>query len=156
MQLRLYLGAQVGVKMASYMPQAITDQWATPQSLFNEWNSKYNFDLDPAASSSNHKCDNWYGLDHPDPNRRDGLAATWEANYVWLNPPYGRPIAEWTKKAYESNLLTVLLLPVRTDTKWFHDYCKQFEITFIKGRLKFGDSKNSAPFPSMVVEMTPR
>ena len=142
--------------MPSYMPQALTDQWATPQHVFDEWDMKYNFDLDPAASSTNHKCDNWYGLDHPDTSRRDGLAANWSANAVWLNPPYGRPIAEWTKKAYESNLLTVLLLPVRTDTKWFHDYCKQFEITFIKGRLKFGDSKNSAPFPSMVVEMTPR
>lgn len=156
MQPRLYLGAQGGVKMPSYMPQATTDQWATPQSLFNEWDSKYNFDLDPAASSSNHKCDNWYGLDHPDPDRRDGLAATWSASAVWLNPPYGRPIADWTKKAYDSNLLTVLLLPVRTDTRWFHDYCKQFEITFIRGRLKFGDSKSSAPFPSMVVVMGKR
>ena len=156
MQLRLYLGVLVGVKMASYMPQSITDQWATPQHVFDEWDAKYHFDLDPAASSTNHKCDNWYGLDHPDINRRDGLAATWTANAVWLNPPYGRPIADWTKKAYDSNLLTVLLLPVRTDTRWFHDYCKQFEVTFIRGRLKFGNSKTSAPFPSMVVVMEKR
>ena len=156
MQPRLYLEAQVGVKMASYMPQSITDQWATPQHVFDEWDAKYHFDLDPAASSTNYKCDNWYGLDHPDINRRDGLAATWTANAVWLNPPYGRPIADWTKKAYDSNLLTVLLLPVRTDTRWFHDYCKQFEVTFIRGRLKFGNSKTSAPFPSMVVVMEKR
>jgi hypothetical protein len=66
--------------MPSYMPQAITDQWATPQALFDEWDAKYNFDLDPAASLTNHKCDLWYGLDHPDPDRRDGLAATWQAS----------------------------------------------------------------------------
>jgi len=142
--------------MPSYMPQSITDQWATPQHVFDEWDAKYHFDLDPAASSTNHKCDNWYGLDHPDINRRDGLSATWTASAVWLNPPYGRPIADWTKKAYDSNLLTVLLLPVRTDTRWFHEYCKQFEVTFIRGRLKFGNSKTSAPFPSMVVVMEKR
>jgi phage N-6-adenine-methyltransferase len=139
--------------MPSYMPQSVTDQWATPQALFDEWDTKYNFDLDPAASSHNHKCEQWYGLDHPDPARRDGLAATWTASAVWLNPPYGRPIADWAKKAYDSGINTVMLLPVRTDTRWFHTYCKQFPITFIKGRVKFGDSKSSAPFPSMIVEM---
>ena len=138
------------------MPPSITDQWATPQAVFDEWDAKYKFDLDPAASSSNHKCESWYGLDHPDPTRRDGLASDWTATAVWLNPPYGRPIADWAKKAFESNIDTVLLLPVRTDTKWFHAYCKQFPITFIKGRLKFGNSKSSAPFPSMMVEMVGR
>jgi site-specific DNA-methyltransferase (adenine-specific) len=142
--------------MTSYMPQALTDQWATPQALFDEWDAKYKFDLDPAASSSNHKCDLWYGLDHPDPARRDGLSATWTASAVWLNPPYGRPIGDWAKKAFESELDTVLLLPVRTDTRWFHTYCKRYPITFIRGRVKFGDSKNSAPFPSMIVEMVGR
>jgi site-specific DNA-methyltransferase (adenine-specific) len=142
--------------MTSYMPQALTDQWATPQALFDEWDAKYKFDLDPAASSSNHKCDLWYGLDHPDPARRDGLAAMWTASAVWLNPPYGRPIGDWAKKAFESKLDTVLLLPVRTDTRWFHTYCKRYPITFIRGRVKFGDSKNSAPFPSMIVEMVGR
>jgi site-specific DNA-methyltransferase (adenine-specific) len=142
--------------MPSYMPPSVTDQWATPQSVFDEWDAKYNFDLDPAASSTNHKCAQWYGLDHPDPNRRNGLSATWSASAVWLNPPYGRAIADWTKKAFDSELDTVLLLSVRTDTRWFHLYCKRFEVTFIKGRLKFGDSKSSAPFPSMIVEMVGR
>ncbi len=142
--------------MTSYMPRSLTDQWATPQALFDEWDAKYKFDLDPAASSSNHKCDLWYGLDHPDPARRDGLAATWTASAVWLNPPYGRPIGDWAKKAFESELDTVLLLPVRTDTRWFHTYCKRYPITFIRGRVKFGDSKSGAPFPSMIVEMVGR
>jgi site-specific DNA-methyltransferase (adenine-specific) len=138
------------------MPQALTDQWATPQALFDEWDAKYNFDLDPAASSSNHKCDLWYGLDHPESDRRDGLAAKWQASAVWLNPPYGRPIGDWAKKAFESEIDTVLLLPVRTDTRWFHTYCKRYPITFIRGRVKFGDSKTGAPFPSMIVEMVGR
>ena len=142
--------------MPSYMPKSVTDQWATPQLLFDEWDNKYHFDLDPAASSTNYKCAEWYGLDHPDPKRRNGLTATWQAGAVWLNPPYGRAIADWAKKAFESNITTVMLLPVRTDTRWFHDYCKQFPITFIKGRVKFGESKSGAPFPSMIVEMGAR
>ena len=70
----------------------------------------------------------------------------------WCNPPYGRKIGEWVKKASKSNATVVMLLPARTDTKWFHEYIYgKAEIRFIKGRLKFGNSKNSAPFPSMVV-----
>lgn len=71
---------------------------------------------------------------------------------VYCNPPYGREIGKWVKKAAESDTTVVMLLPARTDTKWFHEYIYgKAEVRFIKGRLKFGDSKNSAPFPSMVV-----
>ena len=75
---------------------------------------------------------------------------------VFVNPPYGREIGNWVEKAYKTNEehgnLVVMLLPARTDTKWFHDFIyHKAEIRFIRGRLKFGDSKNSAPFPSMVV-----
>ena len=141
--------------MPSYMPQAITDQWATPQYLFDEWDAKYHFDLDPAASTSNHKCQEWYGLDHEDETKRDGLAIDWKGESVWLNPPYGRVLNYWVKKAYDSNLHVTMLLPVRTDTRWFHSYCVNQNITFIKGRVKFGDSKAAAPFPSMIVVMRP-
>jgi site-specific DNA-methyltransferase (adenine-specific) len=69
-----------------------------------------------------------------------------------MNPPYGRDIKNWVKKAYESDATVVCLLPSRTDTSWWHDYCmKSDDIRFIRGRLKFGGSKNSAPFPSVVV-----
>lgn len=69
-----------------------------------------------------------------------------------MNPPYGREIGKWVKKASESNTTVVCLLPARTDTRWFHDYIfGKAEIRFVRGRLKFGNSKNSAPFPSMVV-----
>lgn len=75
---------------------------------------------------------------------------------VFCNPPYGREIGKWVEKAYQENQehgsLVVMLLPARTDTRWFHDFIyRKAEIRFVRGRLKFGDSKNSAPFPSMVV-----
>lgn len=75
---------------------------------------------------------------------------------VFCNPPYGREIGKWVEKAYQTNKesgdLVVMLLPARTDTKWFHDFIyKKAEIRFVKGRLKFGGSKSGAPFPSMVV-----
>ena len=74
---------------------------------------------------------------------------------MWLNPPYGRQIGKWVRKAYEEaqkpNTSVVCLLPARTDTAWFHDYCVKGNITFLRGRLKFGGCRNSAPFPSMIV-----
>ena len=75
----------------------------------------------------------------------------WSNEIVFMNPPYGKDIYNWVKKAYESKALVVCLLPARTDTKWFHEYCLKGSIRFLKGRLKFSKSKNSAPFPSMIV-----
>jgi hypothetical protein len=83
----------------------------------------------------------------------DGLQQKWKG-VCWMNPPYGKEIKKWMKKAYESSLegaTVVCLVPSRTDTKWWHEYAMKGEIEFIKGRLKFGGSKNSAPFPSAVV-----
>lgn len=143
--------------MTAYMPPSQTDDWATPQELFDRLNAYHNFDLDAAASSMNHKVDNWLGLDHPDPARKDGLTAEWDGQHVWLNPPYGRILNQWVAKAadhaYRNKAEVVLLLPARTDTRWFHDYCIHHAVEFIRGRVKFGDSKNAAPFPSMIVRM---
>jgi phage N-6-adenine-methyltransferase len=135
----------------AYMPVSKTDDWATPQYLFDEWNAKYDFDLDAAASSTNHKCDNWYGLDHPEESKRDGLAQAWTGT-TWVNPPYGRVLNQWVGHAAEQLSPVVMLLPARTDTRWFHSYCINQRITFIKGRVKFGGSSFGAPFPSMIVE----
>ena len=135
----------------AYMPAAKTDDWATPQYLFDEWNAKYDFDLDAAASIQNHKCANWYGLDHPNADRRDGLAQAWTGK-TWVNPPYGRVLNQWVGHAAEQLSPVVMLLPARTDTRWFHSYCINQRITFIKGRVKFGGSSFGAPFPSMIVE----
>ena len=141
----------------AYMPQSLTDDWATPQATFDKYNAYHHFDLDVAASSTNHKTERWLGLDHPDPARRDGLTAEWDGEHVWCNPPYGRGIALWVKKAAEHAFMrkgeVVLLLPARTDTAWFHDYCIMHAVEFLRGRLKFGKAINSAPFPSMIVRM---
>lgn len=124
-----------------------TDLWATPQDFFDKLNKEFNFELDVCANDENHKCDKYFT------EETNGLDQEW-AGVCWVNPPYGRVIGDWVKKAYESSLngaTVVCLVPARTDTKWWHEYCMKGEIRLVKGRLKFGDSKNSAPFPSAVV-----
>ena len=133
------------------MFSSATDQWATPQDFFDKLNEEFHFTLDVAADESNHKCEKYYD------KSVDGLAQLWNngGGATWCNPPYGREIGKWVEKAYNESLkgaIVVMLLPARTDTKWFHDFIYgKAEIRFVRGRLKFGDSKNSAPFPSMVV-----
>lgn len=124
-----------------------TDLWATPQDFFNSYNEKYNFTLDVCADTTNHKCEKYFTKE------MDGLQQKWEG-ICWMNPPYGKEIKKWMKKAYESSLngaTVVCLVPSRTDTQWWHEYAMKGKIEFIKGRLKFGGSKNSAPFPSAVI-----
>ena len=122
------------------------EDWETPQDLFNELNKEFNFTVDVASSEENHKCSKFYT------EKENGLIQNWDNEIVWCNPPYGRKIGDWVKKASESNATVIMLLPARTDTKWFHEYIyNKAEIRFIKGRLKFGNSVNSAPFPSMIV-----
>jgi len=124
-----------------------TDLWATPQDFFDKYNAIYKFEIDVCALPENAKCSKFFS---PEQN---GLLQEWKG-VCWMNPPYGKTIKEWVKKAYESSLAgakVVCLLPARTDTKWWHDYCMNGKVEFIKGRLKFGDSKNSAPFPSAIV-----
>jgi phage N-6-adenine-methyltransferase len=135
------------------------DTWSTPKDFFNKLNHEFNFGLDAAAlSSSTLVPENWYGPDHPEPFRRDAFGRYWnmdsEGKPIWLNPPYGRVIGKWLEKANREAKLggvVVCLVPARTDTNWWHNYCIQHEVRFIKGRLKFGNQKNSAPFPSAVV-----
>jgi site-specific DNA-methyltransferase (adenine-specific) len=136
------------------MPVSQTDDWATPQALFDQLDEIHNFTLDVAASSSNHKTAKWFGLDHNNPALRDGLTMSWAGENVWCNPPYGRVIKEWVKKAHQESqhASIVMLLPARTDTQWFHDYAIRHKVTFIKGRLKFGNGQVAAPFPSILVE----
>ena len=124
-----------------------TDLWATPQEFFDKYNEKYCFTLDPCATKDNTKCSKFFTKED------NGLEQVWEG-VVWMNPPYGKEIGQWMKKAYEASqkgATVVCLVPSRTDTKWWHDYAMKGDIEFIKGRLKFGGSKNSAPFPSAIV-----
>lgn len=127
-----------------------TDNWATPQWLFNELDKEFSFTLDACASADNAKCAKYYTRE------QDGLKQNWGGQRVFCNPPYGKEIGKWvakcSKEAEKLNTLCVMLIPARTDTKWFHEYIyNKAEIRFLKGRLKFGDSTNSAPFPSMII-----
>ena len=146
----------------SGMRTSLDDTWTTPRDFFDELNKEFNFGLDAAAlQNSTLVPDNWYGPDHPDPAARDALRIDWNHNSrgrpIWLNPPYGRVIKDWVRKASEvasGGGTVVCLVPARTDTHWWHDYCiNAYEIRYIRGRLKFGGQKNSAPFPSALVIM---
>lgn len=124
-----------------------TNEWSTPHDFYSQLDAEFKFTLDPCATDENHKCDKYYTI------KQNGLERTWDNEIVFCNPPYGREIKHWVKKASEAKGgIVVMLIPARTDTQYFHDYIYgKAEVRFIRGRLKFGDSKNSAPFPSMVV-----
>ena len=127
-----------------------SDNWPTPQDFFDDLNEEFHFTLDPCANEENHKCDLFYTKE------QDGLTKDWGGHVVFCNPPYGKEIADWVRYSYEQsqkpNTTVVMLIPARTDTRYFHDYIYgKAEIRFIKGRLKFGDATTAAPFPSMVV-----
>ena len=125
-------------------------EWDTPQGFFDKLDKQFNFTLDPCATEASTKCTKYFTEED------DGLAQSWKGHTVFCNPPYGRHIGEWLKKAYaesrQHNTLVVMLVPSRTDTKWWHDYVMRAkEVHLVRGRLKFGNSDNAAPFPSAVV-----
>lgn len=136
-----------------YMPIAKSVEWETPQDLFNKLNTEFNFTVDVAASDTNNKCLKYYT------EQTDGLKQNWRGETVWCNPPYGKQIADWVKKAHNTVIgdhtvttTCVFLVPARTDVRWFHEYIyDKSEIRFLKGRLKFNGSKTAAPFPNMIV-----
>ena len=124
-----------------------TDEWSTPPDLFAKLDAEFGFTVDVCATRDNAKCPLYYSP------QIDGLRMEWRG-VCWMNPPYGRQIKKWVQKAYMSSLqgaTVVCLLPARTDTSWWHNYIKRaHEIRFIRGRLKFSNSLNSAPFPSAI------
>jgi phage N-6-adenine-methyltransferase len=126
-----------------------TDEWATPQDLFDELEAEFGpFDLDPAATPDNAKCARYFT------RADDGLAQEWTGR-VFVNPPYGLPLRAWMRKAWEASQtsagVVVCLVPARTDTGWWHDYAEHGEVRLVRGRLRFGDAENVAPFASAVV-----
>jgi len=128
--------------------------WSTPQGFFDRLNREFHFTLDPCASDTDTKCAKYYTEED------NGLVQDWGGETVFMNPPYGRDIKKWIRKAHEEskkpNTTVVCLIPARTDTKYWHDHVMSAkEIRFVKGRLKFGDAKNAAPFPSAVVIFYP-
>lgn len=123
--------------------------WETPQGFFDELDKEFHFTLDVCALPGNAKCPRFYTPE------QDGLKQPWEG-VCWCNPPYGRGVGEWIRRAAQAageGAVVVMLLPSRTDTRWFHEYLygnPLVELRFIKGRLRFGGSRDSAPFPSLL------
>jgi hypothetical protein len=117
--------------------------WKTPKALYQAIDAEFRFDFDPCPAQP----------------KFNGLENDW-GNINFVNPPYGKEIVKWIQKGYEENLkgkTVVFLLPSRTDTRWWHNFVmKAGEIRFIKGRLRFDDQKNSAPFPSVIVIFKPK
>ncbi len=129
-----------------------TPEWETPQKVFDDLNAEFSLNWDVCATKENRKrTDYWEQAEN-------GLIQNWEGKRCWMNPPYGREIGHWMKKAFESaqgGATVVCLVPARTDTAWWHDYATKGTVRFIRGRLKFGGHKNAAPFPSAVVIFRP-
>jgi phage N-6-adenine-methyltransferase len=124
-----------------------TDEWETPQDFYDRLNAEFHFTLDPCATETTHKCARWYGA------ADDGLSKDWGGEHVFCNPPYSQAAA-WARKCFEESrkpgTVVVLLIPSRTDTRYFHSYIyNRSELRFVKGRLRFS-KKLPAPFPSMV------
>ena len=136
--------------MSAYINKSESVEWGTPTDLFEKLDKEFKFTLDAAASNKNHKCARYFTKED------NALDKDW-TGVVWLNPPYGRVIHDWIKKAYEEykkGSVVVCLLPARTDTRWFHDYALKGEVRFIKGRLRFVRDDGfsaSAPFGSVLV-----
>ena len=136
-----------------------SNEWYTPDYLYNYLNDIYKFNLDPCATKESAKCLQYYTKED------DGLSKCWINKNVFVNPPYGRDIKDWVKKSYESSLnncRVVMLIPARTDTTYWHDFVFKYasKITFLKSRIKFisseGISNNSATFPSAIIEFDNR
>jgi site-specific DNA-methyltransferase (adenine-specific) len=126
--------------IASALFSSATGKWATPRELYSELDAEFGFTLDPCPMDDAERI-----MD------TDGLARSWSGHRVFCNPPYGREVWRWLDKAREADV-AVFLLPSRTDTQWFHDYAlKADDIRFVRGRLRFGEAKAGAPFPSVIL-----
>lgn len=129
-----------------------TDDWATPMKVFRQLDYEFHFELDVCADDINAKCSRYFT------KAENGLEQDW-TGICWMNPPYGKTIGQWMAKAYQSaqnGATVVCLVPSRTDASWWHEWAMKGEVRFIRGRLRFGGAKNSAPFPSVVVVFRPK
>jgi phage N-6-adenine-methyltransferase len=130
-----------------------TDQWATPQTFFDDLHAEFGFTRDARASASNAKCGRYFTAKH------DGLSQDWGREILWVNPPYGWNITgRWVEKAYHASgagATVVIPVPARTDTRWWHDRALKGAVRFVRGRLRFGDGLAPAPFPSAILIFRP-
>jgi phage N-6-adenine-methyltransferase len=142
-----------GVLWTGGMMSSLREDWATPERLFRVLDAEFHFDLDVCADPTNAKCKAYITRD------QDALSTAWGRLTCWMNPPYGRKIGDWIAKAYrasQSGSTVVCLIPARTDTSWWHEFCLKGEIRFLRGRLTFDDAKQGrCPFPSAIVVFRP-
>lgn len=128
--------------------ESATVEWSTPDSIFEPLNHEFNFTLDVAANEKNSKCEKFISKE------QDGLIQSWSGN-CWMNPPYGRGLSNWMKKAVQeqkNGVTTVCLIPARTNTNWFHDVViPHAEIRFVRGRPKFGNADQGLPWPLLIL-----
>ena len=126
-----------------------SDEWSNPDYVFDSLDKEFHFTLDPCATEEIHKCIRYFTIE------KNGLEKDWGGEVVFCNPPYSQ-IKKWVEKGYregiKDNTIVVMLIPARTDTRWFHNFIlHRSEVRFIAGRIKFGEAKYNAPFPCMVV-----
>lgn len=134
------------------LQRPVTDVWATPTWLYQALDREFGFTLDPCSDGANARCARFYTP------KENGLLRDWGTEVVFMNPPYSA-LEEWVRKGYgaaQEGATVVALVPARTDTRWWHEYVMKAEVRFIRGRLKFGNAENSAPFPSAIVVFRPR
>lgn len=141
------------MKSGAHLSQvpARTD-WATPWALFFEYHAEFHFTLDVCATSDNARVGAHFTPEI------DGLTQDWGRHVCWMNPPFGKEIGAWMRKAYEESLkgaTVVCLVPARTCTAWWHDYAMKGEIRFIRGRIKFEGAEHNAPFPCAIIVFRP-
>ncbi len=132
------------------MVSSKTNEWATPQDFFDKLNEEFHFTLDVSATEENAKCKKFFTLND------DGLKQDWSKDICWMNPPYGGHTGDWIRKAYEESTkgaTVVCLIVSSTDRSYWHEFIfpYAYEIRYIRGRLKFGVAKSTAPFASAVV-----
>jgi len=132
------------------MVSSKTNEWSTPQDFFDALNEEFHFSLDPCATHENKKCSTYYTLED------DGLSKDWSGHSVFMNPPYGGHTGKWIEKAWSESLkgaVVVCLIVSSTDRSYWHEYIFPYasQIRFIRGRLKFGGVKSTAPFASALV-----
>ena len=137
-----------------YMPVSKTDDWSTPDSFYRALHAEFKFVLDAAASVENAKCERYFTRE------MDALTRNWGKGNVFCNPPYGRVLRDWMKKALDASrqgATVVMLVPARTGTQWFQEVAMPHgsEIRFLRGRLKFGGSEHPAPFDCILVVFRP-
>lgn len=122
-------------------------EYATPWDLFNKVNEEFHFTCDVCANENNYKVSNYID------EKADALKQSW-TGVCWMNPPY-KDLKKWVIKAYEESrkdgCTVVCLIPARTNTKWWHDYCMQGDIRFIEGRPKFEGCVHGLPQPLALV-----